>query len=255
MTSEIRSLFEKDIARRIDGVIKADDDSALPVELEEYVVTNEVARRLEEFLHAYNDGKVGNGVWISGFFGSGKSHLLKMLALLLENRDVAGRTPLSHFEEKFAGNTLLLADLRRAARIPSRSILFNIDQQADVASQAPAEALLGVFVKMFDEMQGYYGKLPHVANFERDLDRKGRFDAFQEAFARIAGEPWVEARRSPQLVDVETAQAYEEATGRAVPESILDTYWDQRVLSIKDFADRVAEYIEAQEAEDRKSVV
>ena len=249
MTSEIRSLFEKDIARRIDGVIKADDDSALPVELEEYVVTNEVARRLEEFLHAYNDGKLGNGVWISGFFGSGKSHLLKMLALLLENRDIAGRTPLSYFEEKFPGNTLLLADLRRAARIPSRSILFNIDQQADVASQAPAEALLGVFVKMFDEMQGYYGKLPHVANFERDLDRKGRFDAFQEAFARIAGEPWVEARRSPQLVDVETAQAYKEATGRAVPESILDTYWDQRVLSIKDFADRVAEYIEAQEAD------
>ena len=102
---------------------------------------------------------------------------------------------------------------------------------------------------MFDEMQGYYGKLPHVANFERDLDRKGKFDAFKEAFARIAGEPWVEARRSPQLVDVETAQAYEEATGRAVPELILDTYWDQRVLSIQDFADRVAEYVEAQNAE------
>lgn len=249
MTSQIRSLFKKDIARRIDGVIKADDDSALPIELEEYVVTNEVAKRLDEFLHAYNDGKVGNGVWISGFFGSGKSHLLKMLALLLENRDVAGRTPLSYFEEKFEGNTLLLADLKRAAQIPSKSVLFNIDQQADVASQAPAEALLGVFVKMFDEMQGYYGKLPHVANFERDLDRKGKFDAFKTAFARIAGEPWVEARRSPQLVDVETAQAYEEATGRAVPESILDTYWDQRVLSIQDFADRVAEYIETQNAE------
>jgi energy-coupling factor transporter ATP-binding protein EcfA2 len=249
MTSDIRSLFKKDIARHIDGVIKADDDSELPIELEEYVVTNQVAKRLEEFLHAYNDGKVGNGVWISGFFGSGKSHLLKILALLLENRDVGGRTPLSYFEEKFEGNKLLLADLNRAALIPSRSVLFNIDQQADVASQAPAEALLGVFVKMFNEMQGYYGKLPHVANFERDLDRKGKFDAFKEAFARIAGEPWVQARRSPQLVDVETAQAYREATGRAVPESILDTYWDQRVLSIQDFADRVAEYVEAQDAE------
>lgn len=249
MTNEIRSLFQKDIARRIDGVIKADDDSALTVELEEYVVTNEVAKRLEEFLFAYNSGKVGNGVWISGFFGSGKSHLLKMLALLLENRDVGGRTPLSYFEEKFEGNTILLADLKRAAQIPSRSVLFNIDQQADVASQAPAEALLGVFVKMFDEMQGYYGKLPHVANFERDLDRKGRFDAFKEAFARIAGETWTEARRSPQLVDVETAQAYGEATGRAVPESILDTYWDQRVLSIQDFSERVAEYVEARDAE------
>ena len=247
MTSDIRSLFKKDIARRIDGVIKADDDSALTIELEEYVVTNEVSKCLEEFLHAYNDGKVGNGTWISGFFGSGKSHLLKMLALLLENRDVDGRIPLSYFEEKFDGSPMVLADLKRAAQIPSQSILFNIDQQADVASQAPAEALLGVFVKVFDEMQGYYGKLPHVANFERDLDRKGKFDAFKDAFAEIAGEPWVEARRSPQLVDVETAQAYKEVTGKAVPESILDTYWDQRVLSIQDFADRVAEYIESQD--------
>jgi predicted ATPase len=154
MTSEIRSLFKKDIARRIDGVIKADDDSALPVELEEYVVTNEVAKRLEEFLHAYNDGKVGNGVWISGFFGSGKSHLLKMLALLLENRDVAGRTPLSYFEEKFHDNRLLLADLKRAAQIPSRSVLFNIDQQADVAAPAPPAGGGGGGGEVLDPMQG-----------------------------------------------------------------------------------------------------
>ena len=248
MTSDIRSLFKNDIARHIDGVIKADDNSALDTELKEYVVTNEVSKRLEEFLHAYNDGKVGNGTWISGFFGSGKSHLLKMLALLLENQDVDGRTPLSYFEEKFEGSPVVLADLKRAAHIPSQSILFNIDQQADVASQAPAEALLGVFVKVFDEMQGYYGKLPHVANFERDLDRKEKFVTFKDAFAKIAGETWTEARRSPQLFETDTVKAYYEATGKTVPETILDTYWDQRVLSIKDFADRVAEYVEVQDA-------
>lgn len=248
MTSDIRTLFKNDIARHIDSVIKADDDSALTTELEEYIVTNEVSKRLEEFLHAYNDGKVGNGTWISGFFGSGKSHLLKMLALLLENREVDGRTPLSYFEEKFSDTPMVIGELRRATQTPSQSILFNIDQQADVASQAPAEALLGVFVKVFDEMQGYYGKLPHMANFERDLDRKGKFDAFKDAFAKIAGEAWVEARRSPQLFEADTVKAYFEATGKTVSETILDTYWDQRVLSIKDFADRVAEYVEKQDA-------
>lgn len=249
MISEIRNLFQKDIARRIDGVIKADDKSALSVELEEYVVTNEVSKRLEVFLYAYNSGQVGNGAWISGFFGSGKSHLLKMLALLLENREVDGRTPLSYFEDKFRDSPLVLADLRRAVAIPSQSILFNIDQQADVASQAPAEALLGVFVKVFDDMQGYYGKLPHVANFERDLDRKGHFEAFKQVFERIAGEPWIEARRSPQLIDVEAAEAYSEVVGKTVPDTILDSYWDQRVLRIEDFVDRVADYINKQETE------
>jgi DNA replication protein DnaC len=70
------------------GVIKADDESSLHTELSEYVLTDEVAKRLEHFLDAYNDYHGANGVWVSGFFGSGKSHLLKMLALLLENRQV-----------------------------------------------------------------------------------------------------------------------------------------------------------------------
>lgn len=130
MTVALKDIFLKDINRHIDGVIKADDTESLGVELEEYVVTREVGKRLQTFLDAYNGGKSGNGVWISGFFGSGKSHLLKMLALLLENGDAGGRTPLSFFEEKFADDKLLLEDLRRAALIPSKSILFNIDQQA-----------------------------------------------------------------------------------------------------------------------------
>ncbi len=83
-------IFAKPIDRPIEGVIKADDEASLRSEVEEYVLTNEVARRLEEFLDAYTHYTNANGVWISGFFGSGKSHLLKMLALLLENRAVEG---------------------------------------------------------------------------------------------------------------------------------------------------------------------
>lgn len=77
--------------RAIEGVIKADDEASLIVELDEYVLTNEVAKRLDNFLDAYTNYTVANGVWISGFFGSGKSHLLKLLALVLESRSVDGR--------------------------------------------------------------------------------------------------------------------------------------------------------------------
>ena len=72
----LSTIFQKPIDRHIEGVIKADDEASLLLEVEEYVLTNEVAKRLEGFLYAYNNYEGANGVWISGFFGSGKSHLL-----------------------------------------------------------------------------------------------------------------------------------------------------------------------------------
>ena len=90
MAQLLRDIFEKPVDRAIDGVIKADDEASLRIELDEYVITGEIGRKLEHFLEAYNNYDTSNGVWISGFFGSGKSHLLKMLALLLENREVDG---------------------------------------------------------------------------------------------------------------------------------------------------------------------
>lgn len=171
MATVLRDIFAKPVDRSIDGVIKADDKASLLTELDEYVITNEIGARLEQFLDAYNNYDTANGVWISGFFGSGKSHLLKMLALLLENDEVEGLRAIEIFERKLAGNPMLAGALRKAVSIPSRSVLFNIDQKADVISKTDVEALLAVFQKVFDEMCGYYGKLPHIAQFERDLDR------------------------------------------------------------------------------------
>ena len=159
----LKTIFNKPVDRHIEGVIKADDEASLKLELEEYVLTNEVEKRLEAFLDAYNNYEGANGVWISGFFGSGKSHLLKMLALVLENRDIAGKSALDIFLSKCEGNEILQGDIKRAVEIPSKSILFNIDQKADVISKTQIDALLAVFLKVFDEMCGYYGKQGHIA--------------------------------------------------------------------------------------------
>ena len=64
---QLENLFSKPVDRPIEGVIKADDDVTLYVELDEYVVTNEVAKRLDIFLDAYLNYAGANGVWISGF--------------------------------------------------------------------------------------------------------------------------------------------------------------------------------------------
>ena len=85
----LNEIFAQDVQRPIEGVIKADDVEHLGTEVEEYVLTNEAAKGLELLLEAYTNYTNANGVWISGFFGSGKSHLLKMLAHLLG--DVEGQ--------------------------------------------------------------------------------------------------------------------------------------------------------------------
>ena len=143
----LKEIFAKPVDRSIEGVIKADDQASLRVEVDEYVLTNEVAKQIEHFLEAYNSFEGANGAWISGFFGSGKSHLLKMLALLLEDRQVDGESVLSLFIPKCGDNEMLRGDLKKAAAIPSKSILFNIDQKADLITKEQTDALLAVFVK------------------------------------------------------------------------------------------------------------
>jgi DNA replication protein DnaC len=91
-----QELYLKDINRTIDGVIKANDDRHLLQELEEYVLTNELLgisnknKMLTGIFEELSKSNFNSSIWISGYFGSGKSHLLKMLSLVLENKDISG---------------------------------------------------------------------------------------------------------------------------------------------------------------------
>lgn len=244
----LKTIFNKPVDRPIEGVIKADDEASLRLEIEEYVLTNEVEKRLESFLDAYNNYEGANGVWVSGFFGSGKSHLLKMLALLLENRQIDGVSALDLFLPKCGDNEILRGDLKRAVAIPSKSILFNIDQKADVISKTQIDALLAVFVKVFDEMCGYYGKQGHIAQFERDLDSRGLYEQYKSAYESTAGRTWQKGREQALLEAQNIAKAYAQATGgdEASAMGILDKYRSQYRVSIEDFAEQVHAYIERQ---------
>lgn len=248
MAQLLKEIFEKPVDRAIDGVIKADDEASLRIELDEYVVTGEIGLRLEQFLEAYNNYDTSNGVWISGFFGSGKSHLLKMLALLLENREIDGCLAHDIFAEKLKDEPMLAGALNKAVSIPSKSILFNIDQKADVISKTDVDALLSVFQKVFDESCGYYGKLPHIAQFERDLDQLGQFTRFKDSFSRVAGEPWENGREIAKLRGPMIAEAYAEVTDSdpADAKGILDRYRQDTNISIEDFASTIKAWIDAQ---------
>ena len=241
----IENIFAKDIRRSINGVVKADDETQLETELNEYVLTDEAAERLTGFLEDYNQNR-SNGAWLSGFFGSGKSHLLKMMAVVLENRTVNGHSSLELFLPKCSGNPMLKGLLQRAASTSSRSILFNIDQKADVINKNETDAILSVFLKVFNEFCGYSSTKPHIAQFERELDEENLLGKFKEEFLKACGKDWTTygaARESrvSKYIDI----AYEKATGSAKA-NVIDTCRGDYKLSIEDFAHLVNQYIQRQ---------
>ena len=83
---KLRDIYQSDIDREINGVIKVaqDDESSIQQELQEYIITKELRRHFNSFLANYEKSLAVPtdriGVWISGFFGSGKSHFLKILS-------------------------------------------------------------------------------------------------------------------------------------------------------------------------------
>ncbi len=252
----IGRVFAKDVARPIEGVIKADDAEHLALEIEEYVLTNETASALSDLLETYTTPVYGggNGVWISGFFGSGKSHLLKMLAHLLgdvPDQSHPREDVIAQFKAKAAGDSMLGASIVKTVSIPATSLLFNIDVKAPLIDKSQRDALLQVFVKVFNEARGYYPGDPSVARFERDLDRRGLLDRFKVTFKDVAGVPWEQGREEGILQEHNVTQAWSRVTGEPTTEMILSRYEDQYHLSIEDFAAEVAEWLASKAPEHR----
>lgn len=245
---KLNQIFLKDVTRSIEGVVKADDVDHLGIEVEEYVFTNDAAKGVAPLLEEYTNYTNANGVWISGFFGSGKSHLLKMLAHLLGN--VEGQAfPREKVSEAFLSKTddaMLIASLKKAAAIPAKSLLFNIDQKATLIAKDQTDALLKVFVKVFDESRGYFGNDGAVARFEEDLDKRGQYESFKAAFVKHAGIDWSQGREQTALEGHNIDKAFAEVNGEANP-GIIAQYQKSYAVSIEDFATSVKAWIDKQE--------
>ncbi|RDW18791.1 BREX system P-loop protein BrxC [Oceanobacillus chungangensis] len=197
----IKDMFQKDIERDIRGVIKVaqQDEDNIYQELDEYVVTRELQKHLSKFYENYEKGINGvtdkMGVWISGFFGSGKSHFLKILAYLLENKEINGKQAIDFFQDKVQ-DPIVYANMQRTADVETETILFNIDSKGSLDNKSKEDAILRVFMKVFYEHRGYYGDIPGVAEMEKYLDKQGVYNAFKTEFKALAGESWEERRNS-----------------------------------------------------------
>ena len=247
----IRDLFEKPIDRFIEGVIKADDGRNLVNEMDEYVITKDIEKKLMPILEHYSSESGVNGVWISGFFGSGKSHLLKMLSMVLEKKTVDGCDLSEIFLDKLRENqsAWLVAEMENSLNIPSRSVLFNIDQKADANAQNIDNQITDIFLKVFNEMCGYCSTLPFVAEFERDMDADGKLDTLKQSYLTKYGKTWeAERTRFHTVRKNQFSKVYAQVQGVTEHEAagLLDAYRGHSPGSIEDFANKVSKYIELQ---------
>ena len=196
----IRDMFAENINRPINGVIKVDQDAADVIEQEvrEYVITKELKKHFISFFDYYSDAFdkpiADIGVWISGFFGSGKSHFLKMLSYILENKSIGGVPTVEKFRQKFSDDPATFMLIDRSTRGKTETILFNIDIEGSINKDKTA--VLRVFAKMFYTHLGFFGENLKVAMLEQYIDQLGKTEEFRRVFESKKGKPWTEQRKA-----------------------------------------------------------
>ena len=253
----IENIFSKQLVRDINGVVKAEqlDDACVFVELDEYVITKELDRHFRHFFETYvpaiknrNPAAAGKiGVWVSGFFGSGKSHFIKILSYLLENRSVQkdGQNYLAidFFREKI-NDAMLFGDIHSAVSKPTDVILFNIDSRAN--TDAGDNAILKVFLKVFNERVGYCADFPHIAHLERELDKRNQYQAFKDKFFEMTGSAWESQRDAYDFYRDELSQSLASASNQSLEST---RQWVEQLennfpLDIRNFCKWVNDYLE-----------
>lgn len=245
---KIEAMFQKDINRDISGVIQVgpSDEQKQKQELEEYVITKELRRHFNTFFDNYSKA-IDNptdkiGVWISGFFGSGKSHFLKILSYLLSNRKVAGRPSIDYFENRFE-DQMLYATVVRCTNIPTESILFNIDVEGPIAKDKTA--VLRVFAKAFYNHRGFYGEDLKVVNLERFLDKLGKTEEFRRVFEEVNGSSWLESRMAYVFLEDDVVSVLQSVLGMS--ETAARNWFSSEEnadMSIKQLVGDIKEYID-----------
>mgnify|MGYP005836249807 CR=1 FL=1 len=251
---QIKDMFRKKIDREIQGVIIVGqgEETNVAQELEEYVVTRELQRHFADFFAAYKKGIQGTtpkmGVWISGFFGSGKSHFLKMLSYLISDKEVAGKPALEYFiEDDKITDPKVLADIRAAESVSTDVILFDIASKSRTSSAAARDVITMVFLRAFNEKLGYSYQYPRMADLERKLDADGKLQKFRDRVEELEGSSWDDAVAGIDLAQDSFVQALVEqgVMSEESARSWCDRVGEEYSISTEDFAKLVRKHIES----------
>ena len=247
---KIQKMFKDDINRPINGVVQVEQDTerVLIQELDEYVVTKELKKHFITLFNNYGDAfdnKTNDvGVWISGFFGSGKSHFLKILSYILANKEVQGIKTVERFRTKFEDDPATFMLIDKATKGETDTILFNIDIEGSINKDATA--VLRVFAKMFYNYLGFYGEDLKVAKLEQFVDKQGKTEEFRKVFKEKNGDSWINTRESFVFFEDDVVATLQEVLGMSEEAArnwfngteTVETSIAQLVSEIKDYVDK-----------------
>lgn len=251
----IQNMFYDDIDRKINGVVKVDQDTdeVLAQEVKEYVITRDIRKHMITFFNNYGESfqepTADVGVWISGFFGSGKSHFLKMLSYLLENKQVDGKNVEDYFRIKFDDEATFMP-IANAIKGETDTILFNIDIEGSINKDKTA--VLRVFAKMFYNYLGFYGENLKVAKLEQFVDKQGKTDEFRRVFEEKNGAPWVDSRDAFAFFEDDVVETLTEVLGMS--ETAAHNWFDGTETvetSIAQLVSEMKEYVDTKPADFR----
>ena len=205
---KIKELFDsnKDIYRTIEKVISfnVSQENRLKEEISEYIVTDSIEEQLEKLLDKMQlamDAGGGNevGVWVSGFYGSGKSSFTKYLGMAFDDRvQFDGTSFLKHLQNRLRKpqTKALLSTL--VQRFPAAVVM--LDLASEMLAGATMEEISTVLFHKVLHWAGYSRNLK-VSAFERRLQKDGRYDEFKNKISDDSGIEWKTIQNDPLVID------------------------------------------------------
>jgi hypothetical protein len=198
----LKEIYDRDIFREINPAVVVSDKKkeTIKAEIKEYVFTVELIEKLFLIIDTVLNKKIGKtGIWINGYYGSGKSHFIKFVHYLLDS-ETSGDA-FEAFEkgvEKYdttkpgSNDNITVSNLRilkkRVSASNSDNILFNVEDETDDGSQ---ERLTRIFLNMFNKFRGYNSNdVPLAILLEKQLDHKGKFQEFKKEIEVELGFNW-----------------------------------------------------------------
>lgn len=197
----IGDLLSRSLDRKIEEIIQVDqaDEQSVHDEITEYVATGSIKDQYAQLLKAIADAPTeaneSVGVWVSGFFGSGKSSFAKNLGYALQNRKVLGEDFATLFERQLddrrAGEYLRLIN----KQLPTEVILFEVAKERDTrrVTERIAELMYTVLLRELGYAEDF-----DIAELEIELEGEGKLDQFVEACQTIHKLDWKMVRKGAQ---------------------------------------------------------
>ncbi len=182
--------LDDDIQSVID--LNSNQEETLKEELDSFILTESLAKHLSEFCDFYRGNTKQPGLWLSGFYGSGKSFLAKIIGLLLSDKMILGTRAQDRFSAKFEGlpnKEMLQNNVSALNRTKNHIVQF--DAAKESSNLVLAKMMLGAFLRSLGFLDNHFGLM------EYDLWLNGKYSDFENTVKEITGQEWEQVKKSP----------------------------------------------------------